>query len=184
MRLGLGTEEQERQFLAKATTVFANVVDTIGGRGIEEVIDSLLKSIVIQTWTAFERLAGDLLRFSVSMNAGHFPSINAADFRFYKRELMRESYLKVFPATLTDIHNPLNDLSIDALCLLRNLFAHSGGLVDKKFRDGCTEVGLIAWAALSDGHPLAIDGEIVEQHVNRMLLASVRLILGVNAHLP
>ncbi|HEX4083610.1 MAG TPA: hypothetical protein VHY22_01765, partial [Chthoniobacteraceae bacterium] len=181
--IGQVSDEVEKRMFTYATRQFITVVGSWGGEGIHEALEGLLQGVVIQMWTAFEVMVGDLLTGIATGFPSKFPGLAARSLNFASRESFRNAYLRAFPPSLAAIHNPLNDLSVNAICLLRNSFVHSGGLVDQIFKDGCQECGLTKWAGMAINTKFDLDGEIIETHVERLISSSLSLLSSVDSQL-
>lgn len=101
-------------------------------------IHDLLKSSLIQTWTAYEVLASDLWR---RVDAKR-PELGAARSSkekglsgFKSRSRIADAYRYTFKVDNADILATVDNTAIHALGELRNVFVHSGGRIDKWFKD-------------------------------------------------
>jgi len=144
-------------------------------------LHSLLKSLVIHAWTAFETLATDLLRMCHKHHREYFePDAEFIRKGLKSRDMMRSAYKKAFLKENASILNPLNDININGLAHLRNMIVHSAGRVDEVFRLECSDDGFQAWAALEEGKEFPFTGGLVRQYINLGIDSGNDLLCAVN----
>lgn len=206
-------------------------------RGFEGV----LMSAVVQTWTGFETLAGDLWRAAINAQprgladlkgmptriekrAGGSPkstfgeeplseltaekSVSLSDlsrltkgeydvrhrmgdllwqrFSFATLRGIRRAYSTAFSQTekrarTEKIDAALADRRLDALNSIRNLIVHKAGLADQEYVDAIKAIPTAP--KLTVRQPLELDGELVRDLVNPVILCGVDLIEAVNTWL-
>src|SRR5262249_50760710 len=98
----------------------------------------LLKSIIIQAWTAIEVLCEDL--WNKSLKAGSScltrpteKEIDKHRLGFRSRTRIRETYKFVFKLDNTEIMEVLDEPDLDAVAVLRNVLIHKSGIIDATF---------------------------------------------------
>ena len=111
-----------------------------GARPMHDSLHSLLQTVIIQTWIAFEVLAEDLLKRVLKRR----PSLDTrlswhGDERqqsgYRSRGKIANYYRWTFRTDNADILAVVDTSAIHALAILRNSLVHCGGLVDKDFQD-------------------------------------------------
>lgn len=135
-----------------------------GSPDVHAIVCGLLKAIVIQTWTAFEVLLGDLVK---RLQITHPKVIPPGNFSFTTRLKFRASYQKAFNDSA--INAILDHECIDATALLRNVLVHANGRADDRFlsvKENAYPVNktLQKWfPALTMGDEVLLNGEIVRE---------------------
>jgi hypothetical protein len=151
-------------------------------------LDSFLAAIIVNTWTAFETLSGDLWEAALNchpeilsdlsrggnderaipiglLQKYKFDLSNAMgtilkerNIRFDKLENIRDNYEWAFGKEST-VAESLADKSLDSLSSVRNLFVHRAGVVDKRYLNRTKNLPCAPSAAI--GTPILLDGESV-----------------------
>ena len=153
----------------------------------EEVIQNLLRGIIVQSWTAFEALSENLFLCAETeaktpparqtVKPGKRPKES-----FRSRDRIRDAYKFGFVIDGEKINTPLSDLCIDALALLRNVIVHKTARADKDFRDGVSVPTplLSHYSGLGDGDPIVLDGGVVRSIVSPVIQRSYSVIEAVD----
>jgi hypothetical protein len=145
-------------------------------------LHDILKSALIQSWTAFEVLTEDLWKAAVKER----PSLEPALTKKEKREMGFRSRSKIrlaFEYTFKDaaINSALKPSPIDVLAVIRNVIVHSSGSVDDSFkRDSAGFSELDHLRALPIGTPIALDGAFVRSVIDRALACGYALLKAVD----
>lgn len=102
-----------------------------GPEEVHAIVHGILVTIVIQAWTAFEVLVGDLVKKLQLSHPLLVPTPIKPKWSFTSRWAYRKAYEQAFKEqTIDDL---LKMEEIGALALLRNLFVHANGYVDHRF---------------------------------------------------
>jgi hypothetical protein len=115
--------------MKKRTKLFEELVDACDSE-IRDIVYGIFKSMIIQAWTAFEVLLGDLVRRLQTDKKLKNP-LPQDKFGFDSRRRFRSSYTTAFNDPAIDAL--LNDPIIDALALVRNVMVHANGFADDRF---------------------------------------------------
>jgi hypothetical protein len=147
----------------------------------EEPIDILLKHIVIQSWTSFEALAEDLIMDAIDAHPSLFASVQKEKLHFSSRDRIRAAYESSFTDDDASILSLINDQSIDALSVVRNLLIHSAGAVDKKFlAEAARYQTLTKFRALNIGESIQLDGINVRILVDGIVKNGCQLVRSID----
>jgi hypothetical protein len=161
----------------EATSNAAAIASLPGRPYSHGAIESLLKSMVVQSWSAFELLSEQLLTEILKQHPHLFaePILNRKyDFRSERTRL--ESYKRAFNAD-SGILAAVLDSEIKGHALLRHLLVHRNGYVDDKNKiererePKCTE-----WDSYQVGDRIFLDGVIVKRLLDRTTIKGFRLI--------
>ena len=170
-----GTEEQKRELMTKLTLQFQDFAGR-SGQVYLDVLETVLKSILVLAWGTFEALTEDLLTGVIEETPALFAAVNTAKFRFTRRDLFRKAYEEAFavdPAVMAAVNNQ----GIDALSLTRNLLVHKSGLIDEKFQKESIGIPLLVpFGALALGDAIRIDGKTVVAMVDPTLESGYSMI--------
>ena len=174
--------EQTRQWMICLTENLNGFIRQT--QNISTAFESLLASMVIQAWGAFELLATDLCTLSMERHPTFFQHVaSSGELRFQRRVHMRASFDSAYAKDST-INRILKDQAIDALSILRNLFVHNAGIVNEYFIGQCREAHLKAWAELPCGAPVApFDGDVLRRLVDPVIFGATKLIQAVDSRL-
>jgi hypothetical protein len=164
---------------------------------INDGMRSVLTSCLIDAYTAFETLAGDLWEQAVNARPALAPSVNISTTflqkfnytvpdklgtvlrelklaKFASLEDIRTSYRVAFTQHADLIHAAVGDKSLDALAVARNVIVHKAGVCDKEYQDRAR--GLAQLPKLEIGEPLPVTGQLVKQLIDPAILRSRTLI--------
>lgn len=177
---------------------------------IHGAVEGLLKSVLVQTWTAVETLLQDLWESVLNEQpkylaalSGKGPSEKKIDlhileknnfdtssimgtllkskFNFTVLDETRKAYALAFASDREKIDAVLCDPSVDVLSLLRNLIVHKDGKVDERFKKESS--GLAALTKISatpEGETVQFDGFMVAAFVPPVVHAACNLIKAVD----
>lgn len=177
-----GTEDQKRELMTKLTLQFQDFAGR-SGQVYQDVLETVLKSILVLAWGTFEALTEDLLTGVIEETPSLFATVNTGKLRFTRRNQFREAYEKSFAADLA-IMTAVNNQTIDALSLIRNLLVHKSGLVDERFQKESVSIPQLApFNSLAVGEAIRIDGKTVAALVDPTLESGYALIESVDAWL-
>ncbi|MEO6054038.1 MAG: hypothetical protein ABIP97_08510, partial [Chthoniobacterales bacterium] len=145
--------------------------------------EMILSSMIVLGYTAFEVLAQELLYSSVKENRHIFPHVKekVENYQFQSRLKMKAAYREVFP--VTKINNLFDSQVFNGVAILRNLFVHSGGIVDKRFKDDCKKNGFKKWESLPKGSSFPITGSLVNCFLSGASNTACSLIKSVDNYL-
>lgn len=148
--------------------------------------EGILKTILVQSWAAFEALTRTLWK---KLEASSHTSIYRPDDKewrrsqlgFGSRRTIRRTYEAVFPLDQFAILAALDPQTIDPLAILRNVIVHHAGKVDQTFKNECRQFPVLASLQnlALDAHIL-IDGVLVRDVVDPALSGGYSLILAVD----
>jgi hypothetical protein len=173
------TPRQQREHLIEKTTMFEKFTSDAGPYA-EAVLSNLLKSIVVQSWTAIEVLTEELYAETENQFPKNFAHLSKKP-RFRSRDAFRETYRRAFGNNAPDIFAALNDTSIDALALLRNVIVHKSGLADEDFRKGVALTPLLSrFSRLRPDGLIVLDGELVRSILDPAFQSGYKLIVALN----
>lgn len=147
---------------------------------IQRSFESLLKAIIIQSWTAIEVSREDLLTNVMNDHKALFTNHNPRKISFHRPETVVAAYEEAFqnnPRIITLIKNS----SFEALAGIRNKLVHNGGKIDEKFRT-LTEnnIHLKQFTNYNLGGLIRFDGEIVRDSVNPAFTNHYQLVQEVD----
>lgn len=139
---------------------------------VDEMLEGILKSACIQTWTAMEVLFEELLVGAVDAYPLIFPGVDRSKLRFRrlgnykKREGVRFWYQSVLRAD-TAIDAILSDDSFIALSEIRHVLIHKGGKIDNDFLTRTAGIAALSrYAGHAPGYVIPFDGEMVREIVS------------------
>lgn len=165
-------------------TVSASNIASIEGRNYSHgALHLLLKAIVVQAWTGFEKLAGKLANEVRSAHPECFAHKGFSPEKYFNVKRM-ESLNKSFKEIYDDpsIDAVIGSVEVKSLAVLRHLFAHQNGVVDQKHIDQRNQPPIVA---CFDGFPLhseiLLDGPLVRSLVDPVTTRSFALISAVDA---
>jgi hypothetical protein len=156
---------------------------------IDKGFDSIMLSMVILAWTAFESLCEDLLvtaktlrpKLATPIRPGERPLLpwesakgNRNTFRTLKG--IREHYWRSF-GKFRDVHRVLSHRGNDTLAAVRNLIVHRGGIVDKEFLEKVS--GIPEFSSAKMEHALHLDFELVRKLIVPAVRRGATLVAGV-----
>jgi len=160
--------------------VCASMVDkllSITDQSTLEIFENVLKSFLIQSWSAFEVLTKNLWHHVKALNDPRFIVPNKP--RFASLESIQQTYAKSF--NNTDITKYINDSHIKPLSKLRNVFVHNHGLVDENFKKGLEDYPeLSRYFQLQEGEEILIEGGLAKSIVEQTFTSANRLIIAVD----
>ena len=90
-----GTEQQKRELMTKLTLQFQDFANR-SGKVYQNVLETVLKSILVLAWGTFEALTEDLLTSVIEENPSLFLGIDSAKFHFTRRDQFRKAYDESF----------------------------------------------------------------------------------------
>jgi hypothetical protein len=162
----------------------AETVFSYSGRDTShEGLHGLLKVLVIQAWMAFEVLCHDLFRDIEKERpwlTRHLSKTKRKELGFRSRHKIRQSYRLVFTRGAA-IDSILNDRSIDALAVMRNVLVHSAGKTDDTFKKESRYIRkLRSFRALPVGSQVKLDGLFVRSLVAPTVAVADRLVVATN----
>jgi len=141
-------------------------------------LHDIFKSVIIQSWTAFEVLAEDLNCGAREKHSDCFPPSVLTGKRYTFRRL--EALYKSFERAFCDdagINAVVSSREIKALAVLRHLLIHKGGVVDKVFLDQCLEKPVVQdFSMFGLGREVTINGEMVRSLVDPVIKRGYELI--------
>lgn len=153
------------------------------GSHIEDGVRAILESAIKNSWTAFEVLCQDLISEAARDFPTCFHHINFqdVDFGFKSRARIRHAYRTTFKSNYDLVSKAMNDDSMDALALLRNVLVHKSGLADDEFLDGAKFIPLLnPFHGHTEGQRVEIDGNIIKSVVGASSRMAVELMIGVD----
>jgi len=156
------------------------------GPYVHGIFEGVLKTVIIQSWAAFEALTRTLWRkVEDSSNASVYrpddKEWKRSQLGFGSRRTIRRTYETVFPSDHATILAALAPQSIDPLAILRNVIVHHAGKLDKTFKDECGQFPIFApFQTLALDSPIPIDGVLVRDVVNPAISGGYSLISAVD----
>jgi len=151
---------------------------------LHEWLHDILKTALIQSWTAFEVLCEDLWKVAVTT----YPALESSltpkrrrEMGFRSRNKIRLAYQFTFKTNDAAIKSALESSSIDSLAVLRNVIVHAGGKVDPFFTiDSAGLAELDQLRALPSGTPIPFEGCFVRSVIDRVVPCGFALIRAVD----
>lgn len=172
--------DEQKQHLVEKTKMFEKFSADAGPIGMLG-LENILKSVVIQSWTAVEVLIEDLLTDAVKEHAPVFSHFNTDGHGFRSRNRFRKAYEKAFTTDYVAIRSHASSVFFDALSLLRNVIVHRASKADDQFLVSAKNiVELSQFHGLNVGDAVEPNGETVRSVVNGSLASSFNLIKSVN----
>ena len=164
-------------------TESASNIASITGRHLSHgALHVLLKSIIVQAWTSFEILAGDLTNGARRIHPECF-SDKAKSLKFYNVRSMVTLY-KSFHTAFDDeasIVITVESPEIKSLALLRHLIAHKNGVVDNMFVTQLAEPPVATrFLKFKEDEPVLVTGEMVRSLVDPVTVLAYDLIRFVD----
>lgn len=159
----------------------AGKIASLPGRPLSRgALVSLLKSLLIQSWSAFEVLAEELHESVRDEHAKLFlPGLLSQKYGFRSERTLPRAYNDLFggnAAINSSIWNP----DIKAQALLRHLLVHKDGIADQSFLKQCKEPPIVLeWDSYIAKDAIVVDGALVRRLVDRTTVAGYNLILSV-----
>ena len=109
---------------------------------MKDSLVGMLESLVVQTWTAYEVLAEQLMRGALKerpkldlRDTPQWKGAKKAHSGFRSRSNIANYYRWVFETNSSEILAVVDSSAIHALGVLRNSLVHCGGTIDKQFKD-------------------------------------------------
>lgn len=170
------------------------------GPDLHRLLGSILKAMLVQAWTTIEVLIDDLHGAVIDGHPKCFClaikdkrkktlQMSGKRFIFVRRDGFQAAYTEVFASSSID--SLLNSDDLNNLCVLRNLIAHNGGIVDSFFmqKDAATAPGLKNYFPVMPlDQPLPFDGENVKLIIDAAVAVVLKLLCEVDswitAHTP
>lgn len=172
--------DDQRQHLVEKTKMFEKFSVDAGPMGLLG-LENILKSVVIQSWTAVEVLVEDLLTDTVNDHASVFSHFNIDDHGFRSRHKFRKAYDKAFTNDYVAIRSHADSIFFDALSLLRNVIVHRASKADDQFLDAARDIAVLSqFHGLNPGDVVEPHGETVRVVVNGSLSSSFDLVQSVD----
>lgn len=126
----------------------AEKIASLPGRTLSHgALHGLLKSLVIQAWTAFEILSEDLWTLTTKQRPELENNITKKEWRecgFRSIKKLRTLYAYTFRIDSSSIQSAMTDSSVEALSLLRNVLVHLGGKTDSEFISRGTGIAVLS----------------------------------------
>ena len=140
-------------------------------------LHDILKSVIIQAWSAFEVLAEDLHRLSREKHAPLFRSeAVSARYNFRGLKSLNAAFVKLFCRD-SRIQNVVGSKEIKAVAVLRHLLVHKNGIIDRRFLEQCSEHPVVTdFAMFKEQQEVLINGEMVRSLVDPALRHGFELI--------
>ena len=176
--------EKQIAHLVETTTMF-EVFTMRCGPYAHGVLENVLKSMVVGAWTCLEALSETLYYESHTETPASFPALSKTQedkIGFRSRKKIRDSFRVSFLGG-TEICSALDDKSLDALALLRNVIVHKAAIADQEFMDGIplSAPYLDAYKNLTpDRDAVALDGAIVYSVVDSAFKCGHKCIAAVD----
>lgn len=170
--------EKQKEVLTASTIMFEDFAER-SGPTIYGPLTNLLRSVIVQSWLAFEVLSEDLWLGVMKEN----PTLltKPKQVRFRSRKGIREAYTETFTADNTALIAALSNTAIDALALVRNVIVHKAGKADRDFLAGCqTTPSLSSFSTLNLEDSIFVDGVLFRSIVADGLKAVYGLIVAVD----
>ena len=145
-------------------------------------LHGLLKSILIQAWTAFEVLAEDLHCGAREKHPECFTSniCSAKGYHFRRLGSLKESYKKAFGNDF-NINAVIESKEVKALAVVRHLLVHRNGIVDQAFLNQCSESPVVTnFSAFAANQEVLITGSMVRLLVDPTVRLGYKLIQSVD----
>ena len=202
-------EVDQRLEMIRFTQIFERTV-AHSRRDIHGAVEGLLKSTLVQTWTAVETLTQDLWESVLNEQpkylaplSGKGPSDKKVDLHLLARENfdtaskmgtilrtkfnftvlddIRKAYSLAFASDREQIDAALSSESLDMLALVRNLIVHKDGKVDEKFvKESGGFTGLSQLSRSPVGTQIAFDGVVVADVVPPAVKDASNLVKAVD----
>lgn len=173
--------EKQKEVLAASTIMFEDFAERCGPT-MYGPRENLLRSVIVQSWLAFEVLSEDLWHGVMDENSTLLTKPKQVKFR--SRFWIRTTYTDTFTADNAALIAVLADTAIDALALVRNVIVHKAGNADRDFLTGCqTTPSLSSFSNLNPKDPIFVDGVVFRSIVADGLTAGYELIVAVDAWL-
>lgn len=191
--LGNNVKKQRIQ-MGRSTEALESFITNSSASYMHGVLESIIRSICAQAWTAAEILFEQTFR-AVETESGtrpefsRFPKFTSADWQCRKKNMGFLSLLKIRNAYAHGFQSqPITDAlankEIEALALLRNIIAHKASTADQQFLDRLPGVAphLDRYLKLEPGKDAVdLDGEIVRSLVDSTFSFCYTLISQVDA---
>ena len=167
-----GFDDSSKQHFYDSTENAAKMASLPGRPLSHGALHALLKSMIVQAWTAFEVLVESL--WNGALDAGLTSvarptkkEINRHQIGFGSRAKIRNAYQFVFKQDNTALMRILNDVSVDALAAMRNVLVHSAGIIDNDFMNHSESVAILApFLSLGEGKTIELTGDVVRALVD------------------
>lgn len=173
------SSDEQKQHLVEKTKMFEKFSADAGPMGLLG-LENILKSVVIQSWTAVEVLVEDLLTDTVNDHASVFGHFNIDDHGFRARHQFRKAYRKAFTNDYVAIRSHAGSIFFDALSLLRNVIVHRASKADDQFLVAARDIAVLSqFHGLNPGDAVEPNGETVRVVVNGSLASSFDLVNSV-----
>lgn len=177
-----------RQKLEFATNMLEMLAMNCGPY-VHGIYESVLKTIVIQSWGAFEALTRMLWDRCIESSNGAMVRPTDKEWKsnrlgFGSRSGIRRTFDFGFRTDNADIRAALTTSVIDPLAVLRNVLIHHAGKVDQSFKDDSDGMPILAtYRAQNLNSPISIDGILVFSVVDPALNSGYSLIRAVDTWL-
>ena len=174
--------------LSFATNMLEQIVMNCGPY-VHGIFESVLKTIVIQSWGTFEALTRMIWARAIESSNGSLVRPTDKEWKrerlgFGSRTAIRRTFEFGFNADNTDIRAALSASVIDPLAVLRNVLVHHAGKVDQSFKDDSDGLPLLAtYRAQNLNTPILIDGVLVFSVVDPALNSGYQLIRAIDTWL-
>lgn len=160
--------DRQVQHLIERTTMFEKF-SMDAGKPAQECLNGLLKSILVQSATAFEVLTGDLHKGARNEKPSSFPSFPAEKSgpRFTSRDMAQTAYRQYFTTDRIGIDGALKNDAVNAIFLTRNVILHKASRYDGEFiKYGALNSLLASLAPFDVDRELLLDGLTVSKILN------------------
>ena len=190
-------------FLQRSTPFLAAVAVTL-----DAGVEAWLSAQIVNSWTAFETLAGDLWEAALNSHPHGLSDLKGKNVQgektvqigllqkysfdvskamgallkekrpFDRLEDIRENYELAFYTDVAKISEALSNDLLDTLSSVRNLLVHRGGVVDERYLRRTKNLQLAPQAVI--GERIKLDGDIVERLSLAMQLLGASLLHAVD----
>ena len=137
---------------------------------------ALLNGIIIQSWSAYETLAGHIIKFCKEDHPKLFNAAIISKKHPVKSEkTIVESYQAVFGGD-QEVCDSVWNSQIKAAALVRHLLVHSRGIVDESHKKQRALPPIVTdWDAFAEGDEIPIDGALTRDLFTRILVGGFQL---------
>jgi len=150
------------------------------------MFEGVLKTIVIQSWAAFEALTRML--WEKISQSGNRSVVLPTDKQWRKDQLgfgsrgrMRKTFDFAFTVDNAAIQSALHRAAIDPLAVLRNVIVHHVGRIDQDFKDHSDGLAILEPYRLQDlNTPIEVDGVLVQSVVDPAISSGYSLIRAID----
>ena len=193
----------------KEATSNAEVMNSVIAQ-IGESLHSVVRSVLVQAWTAFEVMAGDLWEGALNEHphvlAGLHEKSNSnrevplwvlqkhnfdlsnvmgtilkEKFNFTVLADIRKAYLSAFSKKGLSVKTAIENDALDALSLLRNLLVHKAGMIDETFLRQAEKIPSLKYiCSCGEGVLAPLDGVSVAEFMGNAVVCAYDLIQAVD----